>query len=326
MHSKFLGRFFLIGWIILTCTACGSPTLSSLFRGTSSSLSPQPFSHDGGWYTFTTWSPNGHWLAAPLDHSGDLVCLYTPERQVVGNWHSDCGVDGVFYTIAWLPDGRISCFYGGTGNASLVWIATLNQKGQEISHTEIPVPVPPVDDFIFALQWNPQHFWLATLAGTGGPQAFVYLSDLQGHLLLPPIPVAGDGNVAWSPDGTTLAIVEQQGIVLVTVQPTRDGKLAVKSQRTLTVGTPLDDTLSWSPSGHWLVCRHQTYEGDDYLFLLATDGSGKRVQITSSDQVGQLFNPAWSPDGKQLIMTRVGDWSLFSLDMDALLQQKKLTP
>lgn len=325
MRGKFLGRCLLMAWVMLTLVACSSTNFFSLSGRSTSIVSPQPFSHDGGWYTFTAWSPDGHWLAAPVYNDADRVRLYAPDGQIIGNWRSDCGVDVVMQTISWLSDGRMSCFYSGTDSTSSVWIATLDQSGQESSHTEIPLPLSS-DGFIFSFQWNPRHNWLAIVAGKNESQAWLHIFDLAGHQLLPPISDSGAGMVLWSPDGKLLAMVEKEDILLLNFQQTQEGKLLVQSEKKLVVQTPPEDTIAWSPSGHWLVCRHETYEGEDYLFLLATDGSGKQVQLTSSSRDGQLFNPSWSPDGKRLIMTHVGDWSLFSLDMSSFFQQKKLVP
>ncbi len=82
----------------------------------------------------------------------------------------------------------------------------------------------------------------------------------------------------------------------------------------------------WSPSGLWLICRHGSYESEDYLFLLAADRSGKQVKLTSSITDGQLDFPAWSPDGQQLIVARASDGALMSLDIAKLLKAKGVKP
>ncbi len=102
--------------------------------------------------------------------------------------------------------------------------------------------------------------------------------------------------------------------------------VAIVKTRRLAAGTDYLQNVAWSPSGRWLVCRHATYESEDYLFLLATDGSGKQVKLTSSTTDGQLDYPAWSPDGKQLIVSRVSDGALLSLDIATLLKQKGVQP
>lgn len=302
----------LVGWLVLACTACSLPGLAGGL---------QPFSQDGREYNVTAWSPDGHWLAAPMDDgSQDEVRLYAPDGHVLGTWRSYCGVDLASETIAWLPDGQISCEF-----APSIWIAKLNSQGLEISHETVSLPIVPGSQ-IEALQWSPRHDWLAAIAQAepGSLNWLLYVSDIKGHLLLPPMPT-DDGTLAWSPDGNTLAVVRTNKISLLTFQPTLTGNLVVERERDLPVEAPLEETITWSPSGHWLVVRHRSYESEDYLYLLATDGSDKQVKLTSSYQDGQLFNPSWSPDGKELIVTRVGDWDLLSLDMEAFFQQHKLT-
>ncbi len=154
----------------------------------------------------------------------------------------------------------------------------------------------------------------------------LYLSDLHGQSLISPMSVNA-GELAWSPDGTILALVEQNGdVVSMKVQQTAMGRLLLTQTQQLAVGTAAYENVAWSPSGRWLVCRHGSYEGEDYLFLLATDGSGKQVKITSSTTDGQLAYPAWSPDGKQLIVSRASDGALMSLDIATLLKQKGVKP
>jgi Tol biopolymer transport system component len=62
------------------------------------------------------------------------------------------------------------------------------------------------------------------------------------------------------------------------------------------------------------------------LFLLAADGSGKPVKVTSSTTDGQVVAVAWSPDGKQLIVARASDGVLMSLDIAKLLKAKGVKP
>jgi Tol biopolymer transport system component len=135
--------------------------------------------------------------------------------------------------------------------------------------------------------------------------------------------------MAWSPDGKLLALTQENGdITLLSVRQEANGKLTLTQTRNLQAGTSNQDTLTWSPSGKWLVCRHATYTGEDYLFLLAADGSGKTVKLTSSNTDGQLADPNWSPNGKQLIVGHVdlAGGELLSLNIEQLLKDKHIQP
>ena len=301
--------------IVVTTASCISSSSSSL----------TPFSSDGNRYDAGAWSPDGHWLAVE-GSDATVIALFSASGQSIKYLHLECELGAGEEDFAWLPDGRISCYRAGS--ASILHLFTLNRSGQSIHENMMPVPVAP-HVFIYGLQWNPRHFWLAVLAESapGAITPTLYISDLAGHRLLAPLALDGAQEMTWSPDGRTLAVVEENGdVVLLTLQQQVTGQLIVTRTRTLAVDTAPDERVLWSPSGRWLVCRHQTYESEDYLFLLAADGSGKQVKLTSSTTDGQVVAVAWSPDGKQLIVSRVSDGALMSLDIAKLLKAKGVKP
>lgn len=285
------------------------------------------FVDDGNIYNGGKWSIDGHWFAAGIFPS-DTIQIFSSDGQVKNTWQSGCNLEGSSTNFSWSVDGRLSCFL--EQEPTELKLVTLDQNGQVKQSTQISVPIPPT--LVYDVAWNPHHDWLATFSS--GPSVnglpLVYLSDLAGHLLMPPLPLDGtDDTLSWSPDGTTLAITQRNGdVMLVTMQQTAPEKVRIARTRRLAAGTAPDENVAWSPSGRWLVCRHRTYESEDYLFLLATDGSGKQVKLTSSTTDGQLAFPAWSPDGKQLIVTRISpsDSVLLSLDIAKSLNQKGIEP
>jgi Tol biopolymer transport system component len=321
MRGHYLRTNLSLLWMCLILITTGG--CISLSSSTSANLST--FTNDGNIYDGGKWSPDGHWFAASI-FPQEVLQWFSSHGKVIGSL-SGCDLPGMGRNYTWLPDGRISCF---TGNVPpVLQIIPLDQKGQVKGRTLISVPITP-GTIVYDMQWNPHHFWLTTIAeakpGGGVRSETLYLSDLDGHSLISPLSVSG-GQLVWSPDGTTLAIVEQSGdVLLLTIQQTAPGKLAIVKTRRLAAGTDYLQNVAWSPSGRWLVCRHVSYESEDYLFLLATDGSGKQVKLTSSTSDGQLDYPAWSPDGKQLIMSRVSDGVLLSLDIATLLKQKGVKP
>ena len=291
----------------------------------SSSSNLQPFAQDGNEHIGGKWSPDGQWFASSI-FLENLLRLFSANGQVISTL-SGCNLGGLGRDYSWLPDRRISCFTGNTPATRRLTIIELDQKRQAKKSIQSTVPFTP-GAYIYDLQWNPHHFWLATIADriAGETSPLLYLTDLEGQNLIVLMSTSAE-QLAWSPDGTTLALVQENGdILLLKVQQRESGKLTVTKIRQLAAGTPADENVAWSPSGRWLVCRHGTYEAEDYLFLLATDGSGRQVKLTSSTTDGQLNFPAWSPDGKQLIVSRVADAALMSLDIATLLKEKGIEP
>jgi len=283
------------------------------------------FSQDGHQYDGGKWSPDGYWFAASIFPT-NTIQLFSSTGQDITALTPECDLSGSGRNFAWLPDERLSCFPTHSVPGSLN-ILSLTSEGKIRQTTSIFLPLVP-DAFISDFAWNPHHFWLATISDhvAGKTSPYLYLTDLQGHNLISPFSIGGE-QLAWSPDGTSLAVVQENGdVVLWKVQQRATGKLQVTKWRILRAGTPADENVAWSPSGRWLVCRHRTYQGEDYLFLLATDGSGKQVKLTSSNSDGQLDYPAWSPDGKQLIVSRVSDSVLLSLNIAQLLKDKGVKP
>ncbi len=314
-HRVEIGLLAVLLLVIEICASCGASSSSYL----------TPFSHDGKNYNGGEWSPNGQWFAAPVFNS-NTIQLFSSTGQVINTLNTGCGPFSVVREVAWLPDGQLSCFWGN--NPPLLQVITLNQQGRIEKQRQIPFPIVP-GTTVYDMQWNPHHYWLATIAESepgNGVVTMLYLSDLAGHNLLAPL----QGNaqsLAWSPDGTKLAVVQRNGtIILYQVKQQTPSQLTMTRLRVLTPGTSPGDSITWSPSGRWIVCRHGSYTGEDYLFLLATDGSGKQVKITSSTTDGQLDFPAWSPNGKQLIVGRVSDNSLMSLDIESILKAKRIEP
>lgn len=319
MYKK---RFFtlvtwlLVVWIIaLFIVACSGSSGGSL----------SVFLQDGNIHDGGKWSPDGRWFATSI-FAQDVLQILSPQGKVVSTI-SGCDLSGIGRNFAWLPDDRISCFV--SNEPPTLQVVTLDQQGHPQAYVSRPVPIMP-GTVVFDIGWNPRYFWLATIAeaqpGTGS--MLLWLSDLSGHSLIAPFPITAQ-QLTWSPDGRILALGQQNGtIALWQVEQTPGGKLSLKLLRQLPAGTPVDENVAWSPSGQWLVCRHRSYQSEDYLFLLAADGSGKQVKLTSSTTDRQLAYPAWSPDGKQLIVMQVEmtQGPLLSLDIAALLKAKGVTP
>ncbi len=71
---------------------------------------------------------------------------------------------------------------------------------------------------------------------------------------------------------------------------------------------------TWSPDGKWIAYVSDR-SGEDELYLMPQDGSGKEVRVTTDGKMVRL-EPVWSPDSKKLLFA---DKSvrLFYVDVDA---------
>lgn len=310
------GVFFCVLLLISACSTLPSP---------SSDGNLAPFSQDGNSYNGGQWSPGGQWFATAV-FSTNTIHLFSPNGQLI-HTISNCVLSGSGTDFAWTPDGQLSCL---TAYPRQLQLLTLTQKGDIQKIRRIPLSIlPEANDWNF--QWNPHHFWFAILAEPvpGSGDSSLYISDSNGHELLVPWNAHDAQQLAWSPDGKILALTEPTGdILLLSFLQTSTGQLTIGQTRELHAGASDTGNLAWSPSGRWLVCRHGSYNSEDYLFLLATDGSGKQVQITSSTTDGQLDFPAWSPDGKQLVVAQIAITgnTLMTFNIEQVLKEKGVHP
>ena len=302
--------------LILMITGCSISSTGNL----------TPFSQTGDSYNGGKWSPDGYWFAASV-FPDNSIHLFSSDGKLI-NTVSGCDLSGMGTDFSWTPDGRLSCL--SQVAPPMLKLLSLTQEGTVQSSTVIPLPIASgAIDWNF--QWNPRHFWFAILAepSPGSGLSALYIADKNGHELLPPLNVNGAEQLAWSPDGTTLALTEPTGdITLFSIHQSTTGELSLIREQQLHAGASMLGNIAWSPSGRWLVCRHASYSGEDYLFLYATDGSGRQIQITSSTNDGQLDFPAWSPNGKQLIVAHIAiaGNTLMTLDIMHVLQEKDVKP
>ena len=147
--------------------------------------------------------------------------------------------------------------------------------------------------------WN--EIWLMAADGTERAR----LTELEP----PQNDAAGNGDPAWSPDGSQIAFAGQIGTT--TEDPRRTEIYVMRvdgtGRRRLTTNDALDGNPAWSPDGKSLAfvsyrdgfgrtCFHEcSTSGEIYVLEVETGETRRLTRSQASDG-----SPAWSPDGRRI--------------------------
>lgn len=237
--------------------------------------------------------------------------------------------------VRFSPDGKhiaytISSYSGPGLPSSQIWIMDVASRksvrlGGESEATSRP-------------RWSPDGNWIAYMGGAKEQRGLTiahpdgssvtFLAKMMGTNT--PLPGQGE-NVAWSPDGKSIAFVsavpgpeteEANGdprvITRYLYKPTAseglshfndnrrlhlfEVNLASKQVRQLTNGNYDEHSIDWSPDGTELLFDSNREPNADEFFnydvfaLKLADGSIRRITATESCE----YAPVWSPDGKMI--------------------------
>lgn len=145
------------------------------------------------------------------------------------------------------------------------------------------------------LAWVPDGSGLVVnINEMGGPERFGLWFVPATGVAKPPRRLAwGGGNLAWSPDGRSLAFAGPAigGFSAVWVVD-----IAAANLRQLTFGPAPSGFPAWSPDGRRIAFRR----GGAELWTMRPDGSGPRLLYRGAVT---LAWPTWSPDGRYLAFT-----------------------
>ncbi len=117
------------------------------------------------------------------------------------------------------------------------------------------------------------------------------------------------GNPAWSPDGTRIAYVQGRDAKRDIMVMDADGS---NPQPLTALATSADYSPAWSPSGNQIAfVSNRGGNADIYVVDVTCIGNSdvcdqQAVNLTSANQ-GDDLDPAWSPDGSQLVFASVRD-------------------
>ena len=104
----------------------------------------------------------------------------------------------------------------------------------------------------------------------------------------------------WSPDGSMLAWIGHQGVVVERADGSGKSVLVPASRRCSDVCTGF--SFAWSPDSRSLAVGGAGVE-TNHLLVVAASG-GKRVEVAPASRATNYFVVGWMPDGKSLVYER----------------------
>ncbi len=183
------------------------------------------------------------------------------------------------------PNGLLAFVHGVRGD---VW--TVRPDGSDL--TRVPLEVP---GGVVQVAWSPdgRRFALEVQdQPTAAGRFDIFVVNADGTDLRRLTNDGASRMPAWSPDGSRIAYVRQEGSAshLFVMRP--DGTRASQ----ITSGEGFDVSPAWSPDGSGIAFARMS-RGESDIYVVNGDG-GEEVRLT--DDPGWEGDPEWSPDGERI--------------------------
>jgi Tol biopolymer transport system component/DNA-binding winged helix-turn-helix (wHTH) protein len=146
----------------------------------------------------------------------------------------------------------------------------------------------------------------------------IYVMALDGGT---PTPLTTDPledvSPAWSPNGGRIAFLRALGddrgeLLLIPSSGGPEHKVREIRNRELRSGRDTTVSLAWSPDGEWIATSHrEAGDAAECIYLISPTGVSRRVTVNPGAYGDQA--PAFSPDGRSLVFSRMSGFSAAEL-------------
>jgi WD40 repeat protein len=230
-----------------TAVTCGI-NLAPVIQPTTDLLSTVTLWTNQGRYPFgIAWSPNNNYLAVTFN-IGNLIKVYSFDGANLLTVAS-ASVSSP-YGIVWSPDGKyLAC--GTGGGATNLYVYSFN--GQTLTSA---ASFSGGSGTVYGVAWSPNGKYVAC-ADTAGTGYVRVLSFSGSSLSQVSFQSLGSGtssynDVAWSPDGTVLAVAWYSSTSLFIIPVTLSGQLGTAVTLS-SAGSWASYRVQWSPNGRFLA-------------------------------------------------------------------------
>jgi TolB protein len=256
--------------------------------------------------------------AASLDLPGRILFVKDGDLWVLdASGPRQLATGGTFSQPSWAPDGGSLAFvYRGTNFADI--FVTDDQGENQIRLTASQSRVLDNNDWNLRPTYSPDGKLIAFVSDRSSTFPTLWVmnaADGSGRhaLATPGIQEEGVDTIAWSPDGSQLAVTlfNEPGPTQIALVPLGATGRQVGRVLTSLAGGALDP--AWAPDGSWLAfAGHDGYALEIYAVL--PDGSSL-TQLSSDGMLARA--PAFSPDGSHLVYlsNKTGYFEIYGLDL-----------
>lgn len=247
------------------------------------------------------WSPDGMMIAA-ADTNGLLYILDANTGAILQQFE---GNQGNITSLSWRPDSTRLASASPDDGLIRIWDAS----GKLIAE----LPGERSSDHLAFVKWNPKGDLLASVASVvdGGSPLQIWNARNDSYQLLPTTYTVASYDMAWSPDGTKLAVADYRAVYIFT--DFSSGSLNPVSL------SPFAFTIAWSPDGSQLAIADTTG-----LIQILNSNSGQiesSFQGAARDGQHGISTLAWSPDGQLLAGDNYdGTTQIWNVRSDDLIQ------